>query len=87
MDRFCNLSLDLLFDFLHENIGKGYSHLSARGGSVCLQAVPFVELKKVFLKNPFSSKHFGMTDVSHIVESHVLLLGLMLDFKHAKYHK
>ena len=45
--------LDLLFDFLHENIGKVYSHLRAHGSSVCLQVVPFVELEWVFLQKHF----------------------------------
>ena len=40
----------LLFDFPHENIGKGYGHLSAHGGSVSLQVGPFVELERVFLQ-------------------------------------
>ena len=52
--------------------------------SVCLIEKSFLE-KSFFLL--FSSKHFGMTGMSHILESHVLLLGLMLDFKHAKCHK
>ena len=43
--------LDLSFNFRHENIGKGYGHLSAHGGSVCLKVVLFVELERVSLQN------------------------------------